>query len=294
MFEHFFKPKRVDEGKSKVFYVRGFQRSGTNWVCNLLNLHPEISCVGEFHFKHFFDAQHQLLKQPYVKSENKVTWLDNEFTNFIENIVKKHAGYNIWCGDRTPCAIEDVLIPNRKYIIIHRDGRDCLISWLYHLFRLNSNFGSDMEARKQLFKNDSQYFENNKKDLLNRYWTRKIARQWNFRILQDLKTMADVRNNKIDIDYHFIKYEDLLNNTDANRKVLYQFLEVESNKAKPLNEKTTPGFNTHQPNEHNRIGKAGRWKEYFTEEQLYWFEDIAHEALRKLNYPVYTNQKLKV
>jgi len=296
VFEHIFKPKpkKVDESKSKVFFVRGFQRSGTNWVSNLLNLHKDITCVGEFHFKDFYKAHLELLKRPYIKQNNKTSFIKKEFTNFIEKVVKEHAGYNKWCGERTPCAIEDVLIPNRKYIIIHRDGRDCLISWIYHLFRLDSKFGAEMEGRKELFKKDPDYFEVNKKGLLNQHWTRRIARQWNARVLQDLKTMENIRNEEIDIDYKFIKYEDLLIDTENIRKQLYQFLNLNPIDAKPLNPKTTPGFNTHQPNEHNRIGKAGRWKEYFTEEQLHWFENNASEALYKLNLPVYTKQKQKI
>ena len=38
------------EGK-KFFVVRGFMKSGTNWLCRLLNLHPDISCAGEFHWQ---------------------------------------------------------------------------------------------------------------------------------------------------------------------------------------------------------------------------------------------------
>jgi len=294
VIERIFKTKKVRKSDSKVFFVRGFQRSGTNWVCNLLNLHPEIACVGEFHFKHFFEAQKLLTDRPYIKHENKVTWLNKEFINFIEKIIKEHAGYNLWCGDRTPCAIEDALIENRKYIIIHRDGRDCLISWIYHLFRIDAKHGEEMENKKEIFKRDPEYFEQNKKTLLNRYWTKKIARQWNYRILQDLKTIEAANIGQLDIECKFITYESLFDKTDIIRKELYQFLGVDSNTAKPLTSKTTPGFEMHQPNEHNRIGMAGRWKEYFTEEQLKWFEDSAYEALNKLNYPIYTNQKQNV
>jgi len=293
VFEHIFKSKKVEKKNSKVFFVRGFQRSGTNWVCNLLNLHPDITCVGEFHFKDFFEAYKKLLKRPYIINQNKVNWLDKEFTNFIENIVKEHAGYNLWCGDRTPCALEDVLVKNRKYIVIQRDGRDCLVSWIYHLFRKNARFGPEMGLKKELFKKDSNYFEHHKKKLLNKYWTKWIARDWNDRILKDLKTMENLQNKKY-IDFKVIKYEDLLTRTNSIRNDLYQFLELNPAKAKSLNEKTTPGFETHQPNQHNRIGKAGRWKEYFTEEQLSWFEELACDALKKLDYPIYTKKLQKI
>lgn len=294
MFQHILKPKKVIKKKSNVFFVRGFQRSGTNWVCNLLNLHPEITCVGEFHFKKFFEAQQELLNRPYIKNQNKDSWLTAEFTKYIENVIKEHAGYNVWCGDRTPCAIDDVLIKNRKYIIIHRDGRDCLISWIYHLFRIDANLGQEMRAKIELFKKDPNYYEHRKKELLNMHWTKRIAQEWSNRVLQDLKTLETVNESKLNIEYKFEKYEDLVANTDLIRRDFYRFLGLVPEKAKALDEKTSPGFDVHQPNLHNRIGKAGRWKEYFTDEQLEWFEKIAFEALVKLNYPVYTKQKQKV
>jgi len=40
----------------QVVFLRAYQRSGTNWMGNLLNLHPDIVCKGEFHFKSFFDS----------------------------------------------------------------------------------------------------------------------------------------------------------------------------------------------------------------------------------------------
>jgi len=294
VFQHILKSKKVKKSNSHVFFVRGFQRSGTNWVCNLLNLHPEITCVGEFHFKHFFNAQQELLKQPFVKQLNKGSWLNDEFTKFIENMVKEHAGYNKWCGDRTPCAIDDVLVSNRKYIVIHRDGRDCLISWIYHLFRLNAKFGVEMGPKKELFKKDPEYFEKNKKKLLNKHWTKKVATEWNRRVLQDLKTIESVDSKELNIEYKFVRYEDLVANTELIRRDFYRFIGLVPEKAKALNEKTSPGFNKHQPNEHNRIGKPLRWKEYFTDEQIEWFEEIAFEALTKLNYTVYSKQKQKV
>ena len=34
----------------RFFFLCGCYKSGTNWVQNLLNLHPEMDVVGEFHF----------------------------------------------------------------------------------------------------------------------------------------------------------------------------------------------------------------------------------------------------
>jgi len=36
-----------DAREYRAFFLRGRMRSGTNWACNLLNLHPKINCHGE-------------------------------------------------------------------------------------------------------------------------------------------------------------------------------------------------------------------------------------------------------
>jgi len=286
MFKQIF--RNINKSKAQVFFVRGFQRSGTNWVCNLLNLHPEITCVGEFHLKDFFSAQAKFLNVPFIANKADVNWINNEFISFIEQIIKKHAGYNVLCGDRTPCALSGMIIENKKYVLIHRDGRDCMVSWVYHLLRRGENLGADMKAKKALFMSDENYFEEHKNELLNRYWIKKVASSWNLRVKQDFQTMQQVDKGEIDIHYHFIKYEDLLVNTEQFRNELYLFLGLKSDKAEALNDNTTPGFELHRPMQHNRIGIAGRWKEYFSEELLNCFEQHAIDALKLLNYPIYT------
>ena len=46
------------------FFLCGFGKSGTNWVGNLLNLHPRIMSVGEWHFQHFLHAWDEFTKYP--------------------------------------------------------------------------------------------------------------------------------------------------------------------------------------------------------------------------------------
>jgi len=271
--------KIIKSRNTKPFYIRGFQRSGTNWACNLCNLHPDINCTGEFHLEELFEGFNKTInKQHGLLSRNSKSF-SNQYYDFIENTVRHYSKNHILCGDRTPTSLYSCYIPNRKYILIQRDGRDVLISWLYHLFRIDHKFGQYTEEKKLLFQADKNYFENNKKELLNNHWVKKIANNWNNRVLYDLKFIEEVKSKSIQAEVMFIKYEELLLDTERIRTEIYSFLECNPDKAKRLNKLTSPSFKKHNPNSHYRFGKSGRWKEYFTTPQLKLFIKLASPAL---------------
>ncbi len=284
MLNKFFSTKKNPENIREVFYLRGFQRSGTNWLCNLLNLHPDINCKGEFHLERFFSAKKNAQENEDYLYDNKR--FEKQFFNFVDNIVLDTCGDFPLCGDRTPTGIMSTLVPNRKYILITRDGRDCMVSWFYHCLRkgiLVKN--QNMKMRKDKFDFDPAYFETHKHELLQmKGYMKKIAHHWNYRIKNDLKAIS--KSKELDISCYWVKYEELLLNTDKIRNELYNFLGVDPAKAKSLNNLTTPGFEKHDPNSHNRKGAAGRWNLYFTEEQHNWFLSEAAEGLELLELPL--------
>lgn len=279
--------KKQETDKIEVFFVRGFQRSGTNWVSNLLNLHPDISSIGEFHFQKFNFAYTHALERPHGILKQHPEKITKNFQGFIKQTIidynKKPASF---IADRTPMAINSLVIPNHKYVLIQRDGRDVLVSWIYHLFRIGHEFGEQMENKKNIFLSDNNYFEENKKELLNEFWVRKIAKAWNKRILSDHQSIQNATSFNIQV--FPILYEDLLNSTEEIRKKMYSFIGADPSKAKQLTTLTKPGFEKHDPASHYRKGESGRWKDYFTDEQLEEFEKIAREALDLLSYKIYT------
>lgn len=279
---------KEDTKDPEIFFVRGFQRSGTNWISNLLNLHPDISCTGEFHLKHFYTAYRQMLDRKHGLLKQKPVILERYFEQFISQLIREHnKGKPKVVGDRTPMALNELLLPNKKYIHIYRDGRDILISWTYHLFRIDHKFGQAMEYKKEIFKNDPNHFEIHKNELMNNHWVNKIATSWNNRILLDHEVINNKEKHGIKV--LSIKYEDLLQNTDTLRNQMYSFLGVPESKAKRLTSLTSPGFKEHNPNSHYRKGESGRWLEYFTDEQLELFEQKTEKALQITGYKSYTN-----
>lgn len=244
--------------------------------------------MGEFHFEKLFNARNSIYSNPNNIYQNQGDYLIDNFNNFILNTIKDYCEAYPLCGDRTPCSILESIIPGKKYILIQRDGRDCLVSWIYHLIAINYPFGDDMSKKLKSFRADPNFFEEDKSMLLNEYWTRSIAKQWQNRVLYDLKAIEQVKKKEIDIEVLSLKYEDLLIDVENYRKRMYDFLGLDFAAAKSLTDLTTAGFKEHNVLSHYRKGEGGRWKQYFSDEKMNWFESEAKEALEILGYETYT------
>ena len=130
------------------FFLRGAPaRSGTNWVSNLLNLHPEIFITGEFNLDYIRITLDNVIKsKKYVFNDKKVIdFLIDDFENLTKRCIFNTCISKIrdkpdvkWLGDRTPVRINPILINKAPHFLIYRDGRDILVSLTYHHLRLNS------------------------------------------------------------------------------------------------------------------------------------------------------------
>lgn len=124
----------------RFVFVRGHPRSGTNWVSNLLNLHPRVCCTGEFHFETIYNAIHRTRSIPWQLSgrEPVSSALEEAFRYMLRRCIsaacrQRRPGAE-WFGDRTP---SDLLywMPGARYIWVLRDGRDVAVSWTFHQIR---------------------------------------------------------------------------------------------------------------------------------------------------------------
>ncbi|MDH3649486.1 MAG: sulfotransferase domain-containing protein [Saprospiraceae bacterium] len=265
----------------ELFFIRGNAKSGTNWLCNLMNLHPMIRCKGEFQLQHLFVGFDKTLNAKWgLLSKNK-DLLKDGFYSMIESIVFQYCDYYPLCCDRSPIGLCKTIMPGKKYLYITRDGRDVLVSWAFHAMRNNIVSFPEFQKNVDLFQKDPDYFEKNKHVLLNsRDIVRSIAMFWNQLIVDDFKLMQRVDAGEIPIQYLWIKYEALISNINVELDRIFAFLGVDPNLAKPLTERTQPGFDRIDNQSIYRRGATGAWSEYMTEEQLSWFMEDAAEGMR--------------
>lgn len=276
------------EGK-KFFAIRGYNKSGTNWLCRLLNLHPQVSCMGEFHW-HRITSQ---LIETFQESENlygqegllDATW--HRMDRFIkESIVLACDDDAIWVGDRTPSHIEPSIIIGARIFNLIRDGRDVMVSAAYHFFNNPAFFPKykDLEELREplrLFGEDPNYFKQNPDQLLA---CDVLAEDLAFFWAESIQTNQNRISENPEIKCLEVRYENLHLDTESQRRRLYQFLEVDPELALPLGFNTEPGFAKEMPHKFLRKGVVGDWRNYMTPRLQTIFNQSAGETLVELGY----------
>lgn len=271
------------EKTPEVFFIRGFAKSGTNWLCNLLNQHPKLTCKGEFHFESLFEGYSHFKKGRWsILNRREFPKIrDAIFARMIEQLVVEVCGRSPVCGNRTPGTIRSTFLPGVKHVYLTRDGRDVLVSWVYHSFNRNLS-ESKLQGKYQQFLLNPHHFEENKHELLScESVVRNFAARWNKAIVDDFEMLRLADEQEINLPYTWVRYEDLHANTLQLREDVLSFLGLNPKQACALEPHTQPGFDgrTNDPQAFFRRGATGAWSEYFTDEQLHWFEDEAKEAL---------------
>jgi hypothetical protein len=164
-----------------VFFVVGYQKSGTTWLMRMLDAHPEILCRGE---GRFFDAgwrQKSLVKSDekrppssllyamrdaeYLKLwiERSVWGRNDPADEHLTNLTRMAVDYFLlgeltktnkkFVGDKspllTPNTLEEVsaVYPEARVLHIIRDGRDAAVSAAHHA----RNFGRKRSDDEPLF-----------------------------------------------------------------------------------------------------------------------------------------------
>ncbi len=134
-----------------VFFVGGLPRSGTTWVQQLLNAHPEVVCLGESHFMNdLVPTLHAALDGYRARrAEGRDTWaptvrgprpmllapmVRSAFVALVqENLDGRPASALRAIGEKTPDNIMHMrriwaLFPSARFVNVIRDGRDGAVS----------------------------------------------------------------------------------------------------------------------------------------------------------------------
>jgi hypothetical protein len=289
----------------QYFFIRGFMRSGTNWVNNLLNLHPKVSCTGEFYFNEILDAINEKLNSPYsLLGEKNVSATARQYFEYFVKACIKEANCRsgkeqiVWYGDRTPRPLDPVVLDGAHHFLCVRDPRDVLTSWTYHLLRIPMANGETdphqmvfdnypgLRKKREIFLNNNEYFKENPAELFRdeEAWVVSLANDWAWRIGKNLGTIRKIEKGQINATVYLVRYETLLQDFENEKNRLFQFLGVDPGEAKPVDELTTPSFEKEDLGSHYRKGIKGDWQNYFTEDTCEFFKKAAGQALVDMGY----------
>ena len=275
--------------EQRFFCLRGFMKSGTNWLGGLLNTHHEISVVGEFHFEAVVAELNQMFRNNVIYSEvpDLPAATRGRFDELIRSTIRQAADAKAsLIGDRTPHSIEPITLRAAPHISIIRDGRDVLVSRAFHLFnnpqahRLFKRL-PEMAKTWEHFKADPWFFQKNPDQLLcYEVMVRESGIAWNNQVIAD----QTVNERHPNLPIAFVRYEDLHADVYKERRRLFEFLEVDPEACDEIEGDLNPGFREERPDEFFRKGVVGDWKLYFTDDTKKWFGDVASPALKHLGY----------
>ncbi len=271
----------------RFFCLRGFMKSGTNWLGSLLDRHRQVSCRGEYHW-------HEILGPILDKKANMSLLEDVDFRRFLiqqlRSVVRRTLSRNlpneiVLAGDRTPHTIAPLIL-NAPHIVLIRDGRDVLVSRAFHLFNRPTVTAMFQRSKKMAtslteFQKDKWYFKENPAALLAEpEFVIQTAKWWVAQQESDRRTLKHYPN----LPVRFVQYETLLERTQEITDELFEFLGVDPALAAPIEGSLQPGFETEQPDQFLRKGEAGDWVNYFTDENKRTFKQFANEELIRQGY----------
>jgi hypothetical protein len=292
------------------FFILGHARSGTTLLMRLARLHPEVHCNYQAHFFTRKPLLKSLVDSPEI--EEWLTRKSNRWNHghdlsplvlratadFIMERDAAREGKSI-VGDKSPSStihgqvVRDMysLYPDAKIVNIVRDGRDVLISERFRNFVEESKFLSSEDKRIiEELRKDQTPFTNGSRSIFTETFIRNITSRW----VNDL-TECDAEAQRLyGRQYHFVRYEDLLENSFAELTRVWRFLGVKKiSKLLDRQIKLEMGSNPDEKWQAERNegiasflpkGQAGNWQRLFTEKDKSVFKEVAGKALVKWGY----------
>jgi hypothetical protein len=288
-----------------VFFVVGYQKSGTTWLMRMLDAHPEVLCRGEGRFFGEW-RQKSLVKSDAIRPPSSLLyalrdaeylglWIersvwsrDDDKEEHLENLARMAVDYFLrgelaktgkrLVGDKSPLLTPEtvqeisVVYPEARLIHIIRDGRDAAVSAAHHA----RNFGRASKERE-----GSDLFEEPR--------LRKLAADWGGRVGRTVEDGPKLFGDR----YAEVRYEDLLDRPQEEMTRLLRFLGaasdaesvrrcVDSASFERLSKGRSRG--EEDPSSFFRKGVAGEWRGVFTQEDRRVFEEEAGDLLPRLGY----------
>ncbi len=290
----------------KLNFVLSAPRSGSTWLCNALNHHPEVFATEQRLFGQFcevwknndgssapritFDSYAEAFSVHYFHHEmglNKRQFIDafqRGFVNFMLSFASRRTDKNVVVDKITPypgtaeLVISRIreLFPKSKIIQLVRDGRDVVTSGTFD-WLLKDAAGT---LRHQFF------VEKKSGTKLTRFFDDIVLEKWAKNWVETIDAFHDA-----DADLQ-IRYESMIEDQPSVLGKIFRLLEVEGSSetavscadAVTFEKATGRSSGDGQPTAKARKGIVGDWKNYFTQQDGELFNAIAGQQLVALGY----------
>lgn len=310
--------------KTPVFFVLGYQKSGTTWLMHMLDAHPKILCKGEgrlfdggWRQKNLKRAKierpasslyHALLDAEYLRLwiERSVWSRDEPADEHLSNLTRMAVDYFLegellktgkkLVGDKSPLLTPETLrevssiYPEARVIHIIRDGRDAAVSAAHHAW----NFGraaKDAEAavRREAYRNNPQGLLESGESIFTEDQIRKLAGDWSDRAGR----AAEIGPALLGENYTEVRYEALVERPETEMRRLLTFLGADHDRETIQRCVEAASFERlsegrargeEDPSSFFRKGVVGDWRNVFSERDRRIFKETAGDTLVRLGY----------
>lgn len=290
-------------GDKRIFYVRGHGKSGTNWIGRLLNLHSMVHVRGEFNLLPISKAVFEsatfggIPSLPEIRRHLLDGWAEVYKTIVTADTKSEPLKQTAeWVGDRSPEQVSCLPVPGPVVLIV-RDARDVIVSWIYHLlrvctqnlepcpirwWRLSAAQRLVWSEKLALWQRNSGAFPPeelitpNDEELVSG-----MLQSW----VDHWSAYKVFKSANEDIPTLLIRYEDLHTKLDAVLADCFRFLHLPLMAVADLPSELLPLNRTKQHSESfERKGAVGDWKRHSSVHFRKWVTELAAPTMQELGY----------
>ena len=279
----------MNDDEKQIFCIRGYMKSGTNWLCRLLNLHPEIHGTGEYHWEEYFKTYHHNRKifKYLDKIESDSATIRKELEQMVRRSMLQIGDPKAkFIGDRSPTTLHPVVFKNSAYLCMIRDVRDIVVSKVFHMLNsprvlANFNIAPELVSLKPQFDDDPWFFHKNPEKLLaSETFVRKTCMGWRKSIRANEKTAQSHPTIRV----LFVHYEHLHEDLSGVLQQTVNFIGADPALMPDVPRYLQPGLRDEKPNQFNRKGEVGDWKNYMTADAQKWINEECGSLMVELGY----------
>lgn len=314
----------TDEGRPQVHFIISSPRSGSTWLANALNQHPQILATENRLFGQF----HELWKNRNGRVAPRITadkyfqgvalhsfWnelkfdsaaamseaLVQEWASCLTKFLAKRSGKSIIVDKVTPYLGTSVLVvssirkffPAATIVELIRDGRDVATSGVFDWLGRQSPETDCEQLRKrdQFFVDPvpgatlDRFFDDESLETWAQYWTDP---------LQALSADSDLTSGQSPRSKMTIRYEEMLDDQASSLRKLFDLfgadcspgLAAECAQATSFEKTTGRMAGDAAPLSKSRRGVSGDWRNYFTRQDARLFWELAGKQMLATGYAI--------
>jgi len=290
------------------FFIGGAHKSGTTWIQRMLNAHPHVGVVGEGGF-----VGAEVGVDDWLDPAGFRRWLDGRDEDFAwmrgVDPARLDLGFRRALittlmharfpkegvrrfGDKSPyvynvqCERLHALFPDAWFIDVVRDGRDVVVSHLFHMLKLRYSFGADSPATQKV----RRYWIEGKGDavpLFPRNALKGLAEMWRVSVAGGRRARQLFGDRYLEV-----RYEAALADPHAVVRRMLEHLGVRARDYivdHCVEQHRFQKVAGREQGEEDRTsffrkGVAGDWVNYFTDKDRIRFKEQAGELLVELGY----------